>query len=101
MLNNWENHGSRLFISEETVHTGKRETLNRIVLHMKNLRCKCLDVNFLENVTTEFDLICNECGCICLSRGRPKKSSKISHTEKSFTTHYVIFLLTESIKKVH
>lgn len=60
-------------ISPKIIHTGEkwcpmlRETLYRIVLHMKNLREIFIRVfMFLEKFATKFNLACNECVRLCL-----------------------------------
>lgn len=49
----------------------------------------------------QFYITCNDCGYVCLSRVVPKNHKKMPHThgEKSFTTHYMAFLLAVSLVK--
>lgn len=60
--------------------------------------CIHVIVNLPENVGIKFDLMCNECGHISLSKTGLKKSSMTSNRDKSFTKH--TFLLATSVEKI-
>lgn len=50
----------------------------------KRYNLKFLGVYLPENVAVKFDLTCNECGCVFLSRPGIKKSPKTLHVDRSY-----------------